>query len=359
MAILAGASSQPSAQQRGKPPEFPCDVQTTERVVAVGDIHGAHDKFVAILRAAGLIDARERWIGKRAVLIQTGDVTDRGADSRRAFDLLRKLERDAQRAGGRVYALLGNHELMRLIGDWRDVSAGEYKAFVNADSVDLRERALAVFGAETERLAKAQGRVHDAAAYREQFMRDIPLGFLEMRLAFEAKGDYGRWLRLRPAVARVNGIVFLHGGISAEVAALGCDGVNAAVRKDLQSLPMPLEQAASLFSSSEGGPLWYRGLATQPEEALAPVLETILQRMRARAIVVGHTVSTGRIATRVGARVIQIDTGMLNDKFFPGGAASALEISGNTLTAIYVDRREKLPALPAFPAAAPSTESTR
>ena len=114
---LAVAGARPAAQPRAPqaPGSFPCDVQTTERIVAVGDIHGAFDQFVAILRAAGIIDKRNRWSGKKAVLVQTGDVLDRGPDSRKALDLLRKLEGEAQRAGGRVYALLGNHELMRLV----------------------------------------------------------------------------------------------------------------------------------------------------------------------------------------------------------------------------------------------------
>src|SRR5580765_601658 len=96
--------------QSAKAGASPCEIETTERVVAVGDIHGAFDNFVAILRAAQVIDNRNRWIGRRMVLVQTGDVLDRGPDSRKAIDLLRRLERDAPRAGGRVVSLLGNHE---------------------------------------------------------------------------------------------------------------------------------------------------------------------------------------------------------------------------------------------------------
>ena len=80
----------------------PCDIRTSERVVAVGDVHGAYAQFAAILRAAVLIDGRDRWIGGRAILVQTGDVLDRGSDSRRALDLLRRLEREAAQARGRV-----------------------------------------------------------------------------------------------------------------------------------------------------------------------------------------------------------------------------------------------------------------
>jgi hypothetical protein len=87
----------------------PCNFSTPDRIVAVGDVHGAFDKFVKILQAARVIDGRQRWSAGGAVLVQTGDVVDRGADSRRALDLLRRLEGEAERAGGRVVPLLGNH----------------------------------------------------------------------------------------------------------------------------------------------------------------------------------------------------------------------------------------------------------
>jgi hypothetical protein len=343
-AILAIAvdGARPEAQSRGQAPAFPCDVQTTERIVAVGDIHGAFEQFVAILRTAGLIDNRNRWTGKKAVLVQTGDVVDRGPDSRKALDLLRKLEGEAQRAGGRVYALLGNHEFMRLVSDWRYVSQGETDAFKTGDSADLRERALKVFSAEAEKTAKAAGKPFDPESYREQFMKELPLGSLEMRFAFDAKGEYGAWVRQRAAVARINGILFLHGGISEPVSMMGCEGVNAAVRKDLLSLPIPLEQVASLFSASETGPLWYRGLASEPESSLAPTLDVILERMKARALVIGHTTVAGKLTPRLGGRVILIDTGMVNGEFYPGGVPSALEINGDKATAIYLDHREPL-----------------
>jgi len=358
-AVLIGllTTPEPLAAQGGSQAasDFPCDVRTTERIVAIGDIHGAYDRFVAILRAANLLDTRDRWIGNKTVLVQTGDILDRGPDSRKALDLIRKLERDAPRAGGRVYALVGNHELSRLVDDWRYVSMGEFEAFKNGDSNDLRERALTVFSAEAEKQAKAAGKPFDADAYRQGFFKQIPLGFLEMRQAFGPMGDYGKWVRARPAVARINGILFMHGGISSAVAPMGCEGINAAVRKDLLAAPVPLEQVPMLFSSSETGPLWYRGLANEPEATLAPTLDTILMQMRARAIVIGHTtVLPGRILPRFGGRVIQIDSGMVAGEFYPGGVASALELVGDKATAIYVDRREplELPALKAAPVAA-------
>ena len=323
--------------------------------MAVGDVHGSYDGLVAILRTAGIVDARARWSGGRAILVQTGDVVDRGPDSRKALDLLRRLEREAERAGGRVYPLLGNHEFMRMIWDWRYVSAEELAAFRTADSADLRERTYAVVLADVKRRAQEQQQPPiDEAAFYAQFMKDIPLGYIEMRQAFLPTGEYGKWLRERYAVIRINGIVFLHGGISAATAALGCAGINDAVRRDLAvSNPTP-EQTLAMLSSSETGPLWYRGLAEEPETAFAPALTNILELLGARAIVVGHTIPADfRITRRFDGRVIQIDTGMLGGTFYPGGMPSALEIRGDTLTAIYQSGRERLSA-PA-PAPVPTT----
>jgi hypothetical protein len=246
---------------------------------------------------------------------------------------------------------------MRLVYDWRYVSPGEIEAFKTSDSADLRERALGVFSAEAEKQAKAAGRAFDLAAYREQFLKEFPLGSLELRFAFEAKGEYGAWIRERPTVARINGIVFLHGGITEMAASLGCEGINAAVRKDLLSLPVPSEQVPALFAASETGPLWFRGLANEPEASLSSTIDVILQRMQARAIVIGHTtVLPGKITPRLGGRVVQIDTGMVNGEFYPGGVTSALEIHGATMTAIYLDRREKL-SVPALEQAVPAAAS--
>src|SRR5262245_36581308 len=79
-----------------------------ERVVAVGDVHGDYAAFVSVLRSAGVIDQKGKWIGGKTTLVQTGDVLDRGADSKKVMDLLIELEKQSVKAGGRVHALIGN-----------------------------------------------------------------------------------------------------------------------------------------------------------------------------------------------------------------------------------------------------------
>jgi hypothetical protein len=323
----------------------PCELQTKERIVAVADVHGAHDKFVAILRAAGLIDSRQRWTGGRAVLVQTGDILDRGADSRKTLDLLRRLEGEAARAGGKVHALLGNHEVMRMIGDLRYVSAQEYSAFRGLESDELRERVYARLVADNAARAKVANQPFDASAFRKLFFEQTPLGSVEMQIEFGPKGVYGSWLRTQDTMVKINGIVFLHGGVSPAVAAMGCVTVNQTVRSELSGPLGPLtpELVAKLLAPREDGPLWYRGLAQEDETTFAKEVDAILTQLGAHHIVVGHTVTPdGRVKSRFNGRVIQIDTGMLNGDFYPNGRASALEIKDGQFTAIYEDGKDIL-----------------
>jgi hypothetical protein len=212
------------------------------------------------------------------------------------------------------------------MGDLRFTTRGEYAAFERADSETTRSSYL-----NSPRNAADGDQV-----------QKMPLGFLEMRLAFGRDGEYGRWLRQLPVTITIDGFVFVHGGISPAFAATGCGAINDRLRRELttdldKTRARPLESLAGRAD----GPLWYRGLALEPD-AFAPQVDDIIAKLHARAIVVGHTVTTpGRVTARFGGRVIQIDTGM-NPAYVPDGKASALEIRGSEVTAIYVDRREPI-----------------
>src|SRR5690606_12587611 len=80
----------------------------------IGDIHGQIDKMRGALRSAGLIDEAGRWTGGAATLWFMGDYFDRGPDGIAAVDLIRALQEQAAAAGGRVGALLGNHDVLIL-----------------------------------------------------------------------------------------------------------------------------------------------------------------------------------------------------------------------------------------------------
>jgi hypothetical protein len=175
-----------------------------------------------------------------------------------------------------------------------------------------------------------------------QKILDSPLGMIEMVRAFAPNGEYGEYLRRLPAVVRINDIVFLHGGLSPAYGARSCADINEEVRRDLtEDLAKTRAAVTSTIVGSGDGPLWYRGLAQEPD-TFAPEVDTIIAAQKARAIVIGHTGAPGyRITMRFGGKVVLIDTGM-NLKYEPDGHPSALEIVHGAFTAIYLDGRVPL-----------------
>lgn len=338
LALLLGLLLVPAQAPLLRAAQSACQLEGVERIVAIGDVHGSYDRFVSILRTAGVIDERLRWSGGRTHVVQLGDVVDRGPDSRKVLDLLERLQREAERAGGALHPLLGNHEVMRILGDERYVSPGEYEAFVTPRSRRLHD--------EFMRSLSTNG---------DGPVKDVPLGYVEMRLAFGRDGKYGEWFRTLNAVVKIDGILFLHGGISPTISKMSCDAINTTIRREITT-ELDRTRAAPLesLSASPDGPLWYRGLALEPD-TFAPQVDDILASQKASAMVVGHTVvANGRIRARFGGKVIQLDTGM-QPAYVPTGRASALEISKGVFTAIYEGGREPITEAPADAPAIPAS----
>jgi hypothetical protein len=322
--------------------ENACALTDVPRVVAVGDVHGAYDNLVQVLRMASLLDESGHWAGFKAHLVQVGDFLDRGVQTRQVLDLLMRLEKEARGAGGRVHVLLGNHEVMNILGDLRYVRPEEYEAYRTPESEARREQFLQAAAARAREEAKAAGKPWDEGAFRERLLKQTPLGFVERTQALSAGGEYGRWLREHDPVAVINNVVFVHGGLTPEVAALGCKGINERVHRELgQDLARTLENPLATLAAGEKGPLWYRGLALEDEATLLPSVKKMLQSMGATAIVVGHTVrKDGKVYPRFGGRVVMIDVGMVPEL---GGHLAALELAADgAMTVIYPTGRQAL-----------------
>lgn len=370
------------------------------RLVAIADIHGDLAAFTSILRAAQLTDEQGRWSGGRARLVQTGDYTDRGADVRQLMDLLRTLEGSARSAGGRVDVLLGNHEVMNLVGIYRDVNPAVYASFADAQSEKRREHA---FGAHV-RLAQQRAAhftvtppIYDVTD-RDPWMAARPPGFIEHAAALGPDGAYGRWLRGKTTAIDVDGTILMHAGLDPLTAPDSVDGVNRLVRDEIRKhdqarrylvdrgLILPFftfeEALATVVAEAEAiqagrrdnvearhiemlqvifgavksplleaqGPLWFRGFATWPETEGAAHVTSLLERYRAQRFVTGHTVQK-KITSRFNNLVFLIDTGMLKAVY--DGRPSALEIAGGVISAISPDGREVLQKIAPQRAGAP------
>ena len=360
------------------------------RIVAVGDVHGDLPAFKAILAQAGVVDEAGAWSGGDVVLIQVGDLIDRGPAMRATLDYAMTLERQAQEKGGRAVFLLGNHEVMNMAGDLRYVAKENWAEFAGPDSEKKREEAWNAVAALRTRRAKQLGRTDPAVGpeAKRDWLAAHPPGYVEQREAFAPDGVYGRWLRTHAAIVLERGSVFLHGGVAApeplaeidrkihEELATYDDDKQTFVTQGLilpffdlqetfQALREVLEaldardatRGTTSLTTDEGvrrtrytrflawdqwamnspdGPLWFRGYSKWSDAEGRFQVPRILEALHAERLVVGHTVQQkGAIQVRFGGSVYEIDTGMLDGTFFPGGRASAVELAGATVTALY------------------------
>ncbi len=305
--------------------------QYVEKIIAVGDIHGDFDAYKTILTDAGLIDSNLNWSGGTTVFVQTGDIADRGPDTRKIINHLKNIQKQAPKAGGQVIALIGNHEAMNMTGDLRYVDPGEYEAFKTEDSDKLRDKLYAANQQAVEDFYRAKNPDMSANMIREAWNKIYPLGRLEHQRAWSPKGEIGKWVVNNPAVVLIDGNLFVHGGLSQEYASLSLKKLNKRVKSDLKK---QIESDDSIIHDSDG-PLWYRGntASKAPDNEgkdTETELEAVLGAFGADRLIVGHTPGLKGIKSKYNGRLIQIDTGA--SKYY-GGTRSFLRIENGHLYA--------------------------
>jgi hypothetical protein len=266
----------------------------SERVIAIGDLHGDLAASRAALRLGGAIDADDRWVGGTLTVVQTGDEIDRGDEDRDILDLFERLAVSARAAGGRVIALNGNHEVMNVQGDFRYVTPG----------------AVSPFAGVTPRSPLAKGARPE---------------FADRAAAFLPEGGYALKLAERDVIAVVGDSAFVHGGLLPEHVRYGISRLNHEVRAWMKAGPAAAPQAIS----NERGPVWLRDYALDPVSAeTCAVLEQALSGLGVRRLVVGHTTQKTGITSACGDRVYRIDVGLAR---FYGGPLQVLEIKGGVV----------------------------
>jgi hypothetical protein len=346
--------------------------EAAPRLVAFGDVHGAYAALADLLETARVVDDALHWSGGDTHIVAMGDLIDRGPDSRAVLDLVMRLQDEARAAGGQFHVVLGNHEVMNLLADYRYVSDEDFAGFSDLEPPGRREQALEAFSAAQTGSS--------ADAIRTEFLERYPPGYFGRRAAFGPAGIYGSWLLSLPVLVAVGDTAFVHGGLPPVVSELGGDALNVTLRRDLrgfiaqwQTLTSagviewdtdPLDAAVELATRlgegpekglpddehraaaqafvahsrsaafDETGPFWYRGTAYCHPLLEEAVLEEALAALGVKRVVIGHSPTANRrIVSRLAGGAVLVDTGMY-DAYYHGRKA-ALVVEPDGMSALY------------------------
>jgi len=233
--------------------------------VAVSDIHGQYGMLKKLLQAHRVIDEGGNWIYGTGHLVIVGDVVDRGDEVTEILWMIHKLEQQAEKVKGKVHYLLGNHEVMVMMGDLRYIHK-KYR--------------------------------YTSAGFKMSY-QDI----------FGVNSYLGRWLRSKPVAISINKTIFAHAGFSEQYLQLGLTNkeLNKTFREEIFDEPEDSVLANPKLNIlyNDLGPVWYRGYFA--EDFTEDRARAILQKLGKKNIVVGHTSFAG-VVTRYRHKIIGVDS---------------------------------------------------
>lgn len=274
-----------------------------KRIIVIGDIHGDLKILIEILIKAKLIKKikidpvtilkKIRWIGKKTVIVQVGDQVDRcrpksyKCDDPRATEndehsdilimkIFNELHRQAVKVGGAVYSLIGNHEIMNILGNFNYVS---YEGLIQfADYKDEQ--------------------VDFSKMYPE--MTTVERGKIARQHAFKPGNEYSKMMACTRFPALIIGdYLFVHAGITPVF--MRKTGIKT--REDLISLNYHIrkfllglinkDSISHIIDSHDYSLFWTRILGNispnEDTEYCVNELEHVLEAFRVNQIIVGHT----------------------------------------------------------------------
>jgi len=319
-----------------------------KRVVAIGDLHGDLYKARRALQLGGVLDlSGESWCGGDTIVVQVGDVLDRGDEELAILELFGRLHAEAQEVGGAVYLLNGNHEIMNVAGDFRYVTLGGYEEVAQVVGGEEWWDENRSFNAETG----------------EEIPPSVESAVVLRRGLFEPGGPLARQLATNSTVLIVNDSVFVHGGLHKEHIEFGLQRLNHGVSMwmlglregcddpatlprdpelcldvDMDVPPPPRIKPPAVAVSGSNGAVWSRTYSQEGflNRSAAAELEETLALVQlpwggdAKRMVVGHTPQMRGLNGGRDGKIWRVDAGM--SKGILSAPAQVLEIDADGVT---------------------------
>ncbi len=271
------------------------------RLVAIGDIHSDINAMRQVFQLAGAINANDEWIGGELTIVQLGDMIGRSDDERPVLDLLFDLQQQAEQHGGKIYALIGNHEIMGARVDNQAVGPNPFPAYEGMAGLDLTDPRL-------ENLLPNQR--HRGAALM-------------------AGGPYARRIADWPTVLKLGNTVYVHGGVVPRWAEYGIDQINADISAWLRG-DEQFEPVSSQRVDDSDRVMWARHFSSRVDSFDCQMLELSLELLGAERMIVAHT-RHPQITAYCNRKVWVLDTGMSRAY---GGQIQALELINDAITRV-------------------------
>ena len=149
--------------------KLPSVLPPVRRIIVIGDLHGDWEMTIKSLKVGKVINSNNKWVGGDTIVVQVGDQIDRcrsgecslpnstkndEASDYKILKFFTALHNEAEKVGGAVYSIIGNHELMNVNGDMRYVSHENIKEF---DNYETTEGEIINDGMEARKWAFAPG----------------------------------------------------------------------------------------------------------------------------------------------------------------------------------------------------------
>ncbi|MBN2528666.1 MAG: metallophosphoesterase [Deltaproteobacteria bacterium] len=274
------------------------------RIIAIGDNHADLSQAQRALQIAQVINENLVWIGKDTIVVQTGDVIDRGTEEREVIDFYERLRPEAAAAGGQIINMNGNHEIMTAQGDYRYMQENACAAFSSLPGLDTSNPAFENLTSDCKKRAAA----------------------------FWPGGPYAKIIADWPMVVVLDKTVFVHGGLHQKHIDYGIDKINEMTRAWLLGegeLDTDMVGGGTAVYSVD----WDRTYSSNtllPEETICAAAKNVLDQLGADRMVMGHTVQT-RIIGFCDGRIVRIDVGMAE---YYGGNIEVLEIIDGRVTVL-------------------------
>lgn len=341
-----------SIQQQYQLPDTPDTIplKTNQRLVCVGDVHGDINALKKFLKVAEVFDG-DKWTGGNTILVQCGDVLDRGSEELECFSLLTSLSKQAAEQEGSLICLWGNHEALN--------AAGLFQYTEGDDEYEVQiGKALDISPLDTK-------------LWRIQFGGNQPSRWA----SYEPGGILALPLMARFKVAvQVGKTVCVHAGLTQQHLDTygGLKGMNSIAQKwieeashrqnnnfgeyiSVEEVIKDANNRAKLAASSmpnclgggsgESSPVWMRTYSYPPNvpprqsEKAQAILDEVLTSLDADRMVMGHTVQS-QINAALGGKAWRVDIGA--SRGVASGTPEVLEIvkqsDGREVVSILTER---------------------